>query len=141
MNIQSLLIAIISPSILAVLTAAIQNHFRTIEKKKDWEREDEVARRAKVASEQVQGQLRQIHTLVNSNLTASMKGELEATMAKLVVLRKLAGRDLRDNIIVSATDKKEITDTERRVNEMTATLNERLKQTETAEKQRISSST
>jgi len=151
MNNQSLLIAllatVISPAILAIISNHITGRQRRAEKKLDWAREDAVAAKAEEAAKLLlasnervadnakvtNGKLDQIHTLVNSNLTASMKGELEATIAKLVVLKKLAGRDERDKVDVSESDLKDIRDTEARIAEMTAILNDRLQQTKIAE--------
>lgn len=49
----------------------------------------EVARVAKEGTDGVNVQLKQIHTLVNSNLTAAMRGELTAVQSNLLALRKL----------------------------------------------------
>src|ERR1051325_1279615 len=78
----------LSPMLLALLTSRQQR----LKEQRDYARQDLVAARVaalavqteKVASE-TQGQLRQIHTLVNSNLTQEMQARLVALDAQIVL--------------------------------------------------------
>lgn len=51
---------------------------------------DEVAVRVESTTTEVRAQLTQIHTLVNSNLTTALQGELDQTRRSLVLLYRLA---------------------------------------------------
>jgi len=100
----ALIVSLISPAILGLIT---NSNNRKI-KQEDWAREDAVAnqaakaaallleanQRAQEASQdlatqltEIHGQAEQIHTLVNSNLMASMQGQLEAMKAQVVLMR------------------------------------------------------
>jgi len=148
MNIQSLEIAIISPSILAVLTAVIQNHFRKKEKKLDWEREDKKDReridRANVVAQsllssneqiaitaaeshrETNQKLEVIRVDVNSNMTQAMKNELDATegqltlLLEMVELKKERGTQPTKEALTYIAAKRV------KINELKATLNDRL---------------
>ncbi len=138
-----LVTSLISPMVLSHFT----NKARTAEKKLDWEREDLVAEKAAeaatlllAANERVaetakvtNGKLDQIHTLVNSNMTAAMRAELEATIEKLKLMRQIVARDKADNIKVLPEALKAIKNVEAKIGELQASLNDRLKQTEIAE--------
>ena len=135
--------SLISPSVLAYFT----NRARRADKKLDWAREDDVAERAKQTarllvennervartSKETNLKLDQIHTLVNSNMTAAMRAELEATIQKLKLMREIVARDKADNITVLPEALRAIKDVEMKIGELTATLNDRLRQTEIAE--------
>jgi len=87
-----------------ILLARSNAKARAKEKTEDWARQDAVAAQAakaaalllaenrKVAATAVetQGQLRQIHTLVNSNMTAAMQAQLAALKGQLVLMERLA---------------------------------------------------
>ena len=143
--------SLISPTILAYFT----NRARRADKKLDWQREDEVAARAKRTAEllvennervaktakETNLKLDQIHTLVNSNMTAAMRAELEATIQKLQLMREIVARDKADNIKVLPEALKAIADVEIKIGELTATLNDRLRQTQIAEEKLHASQT
>lgn len=84
----------------------------------------EVARVAKEGQDGVNVQLKQIHTLVNSNLTAAMRGELTAVQSNLLALRKLEG------LTPSSTPEElgAIKSLETREKELSDTLAERMEQ-------------
>ena len=151
MNTQALLIAllatVISPAIMATISNVLMSRQRRFEKKLDWEREDKVAgiaanaARLLVANNELvaktsavtNGKLDQIHTLVNSNMTAAMKAELEATIEKLKLMRQIVARDKADNIKVLPEALAAIRSVESKIGELTATLNDRLRQTQLAD--------
>lgn len=84
----------------------------------------EVARVAKEGADSVNSQLKQIHTLVNSNLTAAIRGELTAVQSNLLALRKLE----KLNPATTPEELGAIKSLERREKELTDTLAERLEQ-------------
>ena len=149
MNNQALIIAatVISPAILALITNLLTSRQRRAEKLLDWEREDKVARvaaeaaRLLVANNDVvartaavtNGKLDQIHTLVNSNMTAAMRAELEATIEKLKLMRQIVDRDKADNIKVLPEALRAISEVEIKIGELQASLNDRLRQTQIAD--------
>jgi hypothetical protein len=161
MNNQALLIAllatVISPSILAIIT----NVFRRIEKREDWKREDkkekekaekaeEVAKQAERAAKlllesneriaaaaaestkSTNAKLEVIRVDVNSNMTAAMKAELDATegqvalLREVVELKKVAGTNPTKQALAYIESK------EMRINELKATLKDRLTHTSAA---------
>src|SRR5512140_1941118 len=90
-----------SPIILSALTNTNTRRMR----EQDWERQDEVARKAADAADALleankttNSKLEVIHTLVNSNMTAAMQAELDATerelalMKSVVELHRVAGK-------------------------------------------------
>jgi hypothetical protein len=81
-------------------------------------------------------QLSQIHTLVNSNMTAAMESELDARKSNLILLeetislKKSAGAEpTGETMVLMSTAKNKI-------HELEAQLDDRLKQTKIAEKNR-----
>lgn len=84
----------------------------------------EVARVAKEGQDGVNVQLKQIHTLVNSNLTAALRGEMTAVQSNLLALRKL--EELKPSS--TAAELSAIQTLENRERELTATLSEREEQ-------------
>ncbi len=147
--IVAITVSLISPLILSFLT----NRSRIKEKELDWKREDkkenekalkaqEVADRLFASNEAVaantkvtNGKLDVIHTLVNSNMTAAMKAELEATIEKLILMKQIVARDKADKITVLPEAILAIRNVESKITELQATLADRLKQTDIADKQ------
>lgn len=84
----------------------------------------EVARIAKEGTDGVNLQLKQIHTLVNSNLTAALRGELTAVQSNLISLRKLDAL----TAISTPDELGAIKSLEAREKELTDTLAERMEQ-------------
>jgi hypothetical protein len=87
------------------------------------------------AARDTHGQLREIHTLVNSNMTAAMQNELNAVKERIVTvlenidLKEAAGRD-------ATQERALITAMELQVRELQATLTDRLHATDTAAAQK-----
>ncbi len=149
--IVAITVSLISPLILSFLT----NRSRINEKELDWKREDkkekekadkaqEVADRLFASNEKAasnliitNGKLDVIHTLVNSNMTAAMKSELEATIDKLIMMKQIVARDKADKITVLPEAILAIRNVELKITELEAILADRLKQTEVADRQAI----
>jgi hypothetical protein len=85
----SIFTSLTAPLVLAYLTSV--QHRR--DREADWERQDAVAARAEAAARLYQnetnGKLDVIHVLVNSNMTAAMRSELEAVTRELAVMREM----------------------------------------------------
>lgn len=96
-------------------------------------RTDEVARVAAATATDHQSQLKQIHILVNSDMTAARQGELDQTRITLVMLKKIVAMNVRDNRPPNAEDLTAILTTEARINELQAILADRLVQTKAIE--------
>lgn len=139
-------VAIFSSVTAPLIMVMITERQRRKEKLQDWQREDRVAEeaakaakllakntaqasrsaeRAEVGAARSEAKLDQIHTLVNSNLTAALNAELNATVALLenLVAADEPGSEVR-------IDKLRAT-----VAELRANLEDRLKQTALAEEQ------
>lgn len=83
---------VVAPLLLVFLTASL----RRSDRKADWAREDavaeavvEVARLAAEADARTTASLREIHILVNSDMTAARQQELVATQALLALLLRI----------------------------------------------------
>lgn len=92
------------------------------------------------ASAETQGRLQQIHTLVNSNLTAEMKARLAAMQAGLASLLEIV--DLRKSLGHSESEGAAtlIKSTRAAIDELVATLDERLKATDVAAAEKATAS-
>ena len=131
----ALIVAI--PTVLAstftpLATALIANRARRREKIEDYARQDLVAERAAETSKRAadstkitNAKLDSIHTLVNSNMTAAMKAELDATIREKVLiievigLKKLIDQEIEvDTVLALKT-------AEARIIELTAILKDR----------------
>jgi hypothetical protein len=159
----ALFASVTAPLIVVYLTAR-QRHR---EKQQDYDRQDEVARRAEDVARAAQGVAKQaaeaatllvdsnervavaareqakvtngkldaIHTLVNSNMSAAMQSELDATvrdlamMREVIALRATAGREPTAEILSA------VSATEDRIAELRAVLADRAQQTEIADAQ------
>jgi hypothetical protein len=112
------------------------------EKREDWKRQDEVARKAAGAAElllaenkkvaatavETQHQLKEIHTLVNSNMTAAMQAQLVALKGQLALMERLA------NVAKPTVDETAaIAAVVSQIQELEAALKDRLAATEVVE--------
>jgi hypothetical protein len=79
---------------------------------------------------------KQIHTLVNSNLTAAKQAQLEALEAKLIVQKEMADFRLDNGKPVDEEAKADMEATAIKIAELKAELNDRLQQTAQAETER-----
>lgn len=133
--------AIVTGAIAPLATVLITNRSRRKDKEQDWARQDAVAAQAREAArllldanervaattQVTNAKLDVIHTLVNSNMTAAMQAELDATvrelamMGEVIELKRANGHEPSVNTL--ATFKA----TELRIGELKATLADRLK--------------
>lgn len=120
--------------------------------RENWKREDQVAAKAaKAAQDLIDSnkkiaevaeenatktfeQLNQIHTLVNSNMTAAMEDALASKLAHLVALEQVLVMQRETDEPVSET-LREIQDTKEDIARRRAELQDRLRQTKIAEAQ------
>lgn len=115
----------------------------------DYERQDEVAERAKeaaealiqsqkdivVATQDANGKLDVIHTLVNSNMTSEMKRALVATQGQLVLLERVIALNKAAGDKPTADNDATVKALEDQIAEMESALEERAKQQEIADAQ------
>jgi hypothetical protein len=83
--------------------------------------------------DEITKQLHQIHTLVNSNLTASMRAELEATVRDAASLREVIAIKKISGLAPSPEAAQQLEATDARVAELRASIGDRLQATEIAE--------
>ncbi len=140
----------VSPIILSVITASQ----RRKEKAQDYIRQDAVAaqaaeaarlllvsnelvaKRTSEAAAETQGQLRQIHTLVNSKLTEEMKGRLEALDSLLAMTIKNIELNLAAGIEPTEVVRTALASLRRTVETLRSSLVERAMITEDAARSR-----
>lgn len=82
---------------------------------------------------ETQGQLRQIHDLVNSNLTAALRAEYEAVKQQLVLLRELAALRTEFGQPASKQAEVDIRAIQSRIDELGMNLNDRVDATRVAD--------
>jgi hypothetical protein len=92
-------------------------------------------KRVRLTAEQTQEKLDVIHILVNSNMTAAMQAELDATRRDLASLREVARLNEEAGRSLSDEARQVIEDTQLRISKLDAELRDRLKQTKAAEKE------
>lgn len=93
---DTLLVALVVAVIGPVILVFANGYQRRKERKEDWRRQDEVAKRvAQVAraAKPIPGQLKSIHALVNSNMTAQMEANL-SLMKEVMGLKESAGKNI-----------------------------------------------
>jgi hypothetical protein len=84
-----------------------------------------VAKAAAGAADKTFGKLDEIHTLVNSNMTASMQAELDATAREVTLMREVIALHLAAGRDPSAEAEAAIVSTESRIAELRAALDDR----------------
>jgi uncharacterized membrane protein len=156
---DSLLIALVVAVIGPILLSWLNNRHRRQERDADWARQDavadqaaeaaalllaaqektiaatdEVAVLAKQTAESTDAQLRQIHTLVNSDMTAARLNELTQTRATLAALRKIIRLDEDAGRRPTSEDLLVVETTEARIVELEAILADRAAQQKIAER-------
>src|SRR6478609_5634138 len=104
------LAAVVAPLLLAWLLGKQ----RTRERIEDYKRQDQVAeqvaqvaKNAKITTDSTDKQLRQIHTLVNSDMTAARQSELEQTRLTLTMLKRLVENEspnAEDEALIETTE-------------------------------------
>lgn len=120
--------------------AFITNYISERRETKNWARQDkvaaavkEVARVAAVNSLEVSGQLRTIHTLVNSNMTEALSKELAQTLSTATALKKVIELNREAGREPTPDDLEALAKTDERIGELTHVLADRAKQLEKAE--------
>jgi hypothetical protein len=128
-------ITALSASLSPIILARINNRLRTRERAEDFERQDavtrrteEVARIAAVNATDTRTQLKQIHTLVNSDMTAARQSELDQTILSLALMRRVISLIETVGQEPSTEDLATIEQTEKRIIELRAMLADRLVQ-------------
>jgi len=132
----------------ALLTTWLNSRALSRSKREDYARQDVVAERAAHAAKlllehdeeqtrlaavnaaDVVGRLSQIHTLVNSNMTAAMESELVALKAQLAMMRRFTDGDTS-----GIGDQATMTELIRRIGELDAQLVDRARATEAGERE------
>lgn len=139
----AVIVSVIAPMVVGVMT----NRQRRAEKREDWARQDAVAAQAaqaarlllaenekvREAAESTQQKLDVIHVLVNSNMTAAMQAELDATRRDLVSLREVARLNEEAGRPMTEDAGAVIAETEQRIAKLAADLRDRLEQTVVAD--------
>lgn len=131
----ALIVSVIAPIITGLITSWVHRS----EKKQDWQRQDAVAKQAReaaalllinnnrvaAAAEAATEKLDVIHTLVNSNLTTSLRSELNATkltlqtLKEIMELRKVQGTEPSEEVL------RIIQETQTKVNSLQRSLSDR----------------
>ena len=142
--------AVIAPAILAYITGRQRRN----EKREDYARQDQVADRVSDAAKQAReaarllvasnalaadtaaasaavtnGKLDQIHTLVNSTLTAAIEAQLDATVEQLAMMRRALAGD------TTPPSRESMAALEAKIAETRLSLTDRLTQTKAAQRQ------
>jgi hypothetical protein len=115
--------------VFGLLQTKIVGSQATSRQRDDWARQDKVAREVRevarltsLSANDTKVQLRKIHTLVNSDMTASRQETLDQTRVTLMVLRRLVASSGDPNI----DDIAAIDSAERRIKELEGILADRL---------------
>lgn len=117
---------IVGAAPLGVVIVQGRQHRR--DKREDWRRQDEVAARLVDSSETTNTKLEVIHTLVNSDRTKSINGELAATVRDLASLSELIALRITMGQQPSPEALAEVEAAEERVVELEAELEDRRQQ-------------
>jgi hypothetical protein len=142
--------SVTAPILLALLYQRVNNQNREA----DYARQDEVARKAAAAAAEqatkagqdeaaklleiansavvqtaaeTNGKLDAIHVLVNSNMTAAMQSELDSIRRELLMMRQVLELKQAAGVPPTAEALQDITDTEHRVGDLAARLDDRHK--------------
>jgi hypothetical protein len=135
MIVLAIFLSTLFSSVVAVLLAHTLQQRQAGERKVDMERQDKVADQVLSASELTNTKLETIHILVNSNMTAAMQAEKDAIVRELAMMKEVielnrsAGREPSKEAIEA------IEYTQAKIDELSAQLEDRLRQTNIAELQ------
>ncbi len=154
---DTIIVAIVVSLISPLIVSYFNSRSFTKQKKLDWDREDEIEKRKRnqaeeaarlllAANERVaatakitNNKLDRIHTLVNSNLTASMQAELDATVRELVMMKEVVALNKEAGREPSSDALGAISFTENKISELSVIISDRLNQTEATEHQSLES--
>jgi hypothetical protein len=136
-----------------IVMAWLVNRNARLMKAADYERQDEVAARLNARQDEIaalaamatraqeqaakmqSAKLEQIHSLVNSNLTAAMQDQLDTRQANLVLLTQALETRTRDGLPIDPQAAETLAATKVKIAELSAQLADRKRQTVEAEKQ------
>jgi len=90
-----------------------------------------------IAAKITTGQLREIHTLVNSNLLAAMRAEYEATVQQAVMMREVDGLNQAAGRHTSSATMAALENIDSRIEDLRTNIDDRIRQTKIAEEQRL----
>lgn len=102
---------------------------------------EEVSVRAAANAKEARSQLKQIHTLVNNDMTAARQAELDAKRDTLAALKRIVTAAQRNNEPVNTRDLEEIAANEQRIQELEGILADRLAQLRLVDAEILSSAT
>jgi hypothetical protein len=145
----AVIVSVISPMIVGLMQTnqrQAEARDRRSEKIEDWARQDAVAAQAAQAADLLLQQNRKvaeaavvtsqkldvIHVLVNSNMTAAMQSELDATVRELAMMREVIRLNEAAGHEPSSESLSAVKATETRIAKLRAELQDRLKQAEVA---------
>lgn len=129
-------VAIAASTISPIVLAHMAARTRRQERLEDYARQDQVASRllaansltakqSAIADSATQIQLREIHTLVNSNMTTVMKAELDARIGQLETMRKLVELNRRQGVLPTIEENVTIETLQDKIDELKVTLRDR----------------
>lgn len=116
-----------------VFMAWLLNKSHKEERKIDMDRQDRVAIQVVNASDITNEKLDTIHILVNSNMTAALQAELDATIRELAMMKEVIALNRAAGRAPSNEASKALEMTQAKIRELTAQLNDRLRQTRIAD--------
>lgn len=116
-----------------VFMAWLLNKSHKEERKIDMDRQDRVAIQVVNASDITNEKLDTIHILVNSNMTAALQAELDATVRELAMMKEVIALNRAAGRAPSNEASKALEMTQAKIRELTAQLNDRLRQTRIAD--------
>ncbi len=118
---ENILLALIISVIAPIIVGLITSYSNRADKREQWERDDVVAAKAAEAVKK----LDVIHTLVNSNMTAAMQAEYEATKRELVLLLQVVELNKKAGNAPTTESLAEIEATRKKITELTIVLKDR----------------
>jgi hypothetical protein len=113
MDTQTVVVALIVSIIAPVVLSYLNGRQRKADKLENWAREDqvaarvlEVANRAATAQAQNASVLQDIHTLVNSDMTAARQAELTTTRLLILALKRIVDPDTATEEAIIGAEKR-----------------------------------
>jgi cell division septation protein DedD len=103
--------------------------------RQSFKRQDEVAARLDHSDKEINTKLDTIHTLVNSNMTAAMQSEFDATVRELAMMLEVIELKKSGGLDPSVDAKAAVEITQLKIAELKAQLEDRYKSTELADQQ------
>jgi len=117
----------------AFLVAYLVNRSNKGDRIEDMQRQDNVASDLKDNQSTTNTKLDTIHVLVNSNMTAAMQAELDATIRELAMMREVIALNRAAGREPSPEAAEALRNTQLKIDELKAQLEDRLRSTRIAE--------